>query len=227
MPGNSPIIVFVDNSLHQIFKSLDALKIVYKEVKAFNDEVQALEFIYSNPTDILFFNLDLLPNDAVTICKEIMQKKLESHPFIIIYSDKQDDFVQELAFNSGIDSFINFQHKPAVLQLFIKNLLNRRKKINAVANDKSIVIDRDRYLILKKGEPVQLPRKEFRIFELLFSNPQKFFSKQEIAMEIWADSAVAGKRIIDVHIYNIRQFFGKRVIQSQKGRGYRMNSKYV
>jgi DNA-binding response OmpR family regulator len=224
--SNSATIVFIDNSLHQIFKSLDVLKTSYDKIKVFNNEKEALEFIYNYPTDLLFLNLDLLPNDAVTIAKEILHKKLESHPFIVIYSDKQDDFVQELAFNSGVDSFINFQNKPAVLQLFIKNLLGRRKK-PLIDDNKSIIIDKDKYLVFKKGEPIQLPRKEFRIFELLFNNPQKFFSKTEIANEIWEDSAVAGKRIIDVHIYNIRQFFGKRLIQSQKGKGYRINSKYV
>ncbi len=226
MISNTATIVFIDNSLHQIFKSLDVLKTVYHKIKVFNNELEALEFIYSNPTDLLFLNLDLLPNDAVTITKEILHRNLESHPFIIIYSDKQDDFVQELAFNSGIDSFINFQNKPAVLQLFIRNLLSRRKD-KLVENKKSIIIDNERYLVFKKGEPIQLPRKEFRIFELLFSNPNKFFSKTEIANEIWQDSAVAGKRIIDVHIYNIRQFFGKRLIQSQKGKGYRINIKHV
>lgn len=226
MLSNPATIVFIDNSLHQIFKSLDALKGAYEKIMAFNNEQEGLDFIYSHPTDILFLNLDLLPNDAVTITKEILQRKTETPPYIIIYSDKQDDFVYEIAFNSGVDSFINFHNKPAVLQLFIKNLLSRRKKTGS-DEKRSIVIDNEKFLIFKKGEPVQLPRKEFRVFELLYHNPQKFFSKSEIATAIWDDVAVANKRIIDVHIYNIRQFFGKRVIQSQKGKGYRINSKYI
>lgn len=227
MKGKYQLIVFIDNSLHTIFKSINALQIFYKGIKAFNNTEQALDFIYSNDTDILFINLDLIPNDSITIIKELLQKKLKSKPFIILYSDKQDDFLQELAFNAGVDSFINFHNNPAILQLFIKNLLFRRKKISQTEEKKEILIDKDRYLVLTKGEPVQLPRKEFKIFELLYNNPQKFFSKLEIALEIWEDSSVAGKRIIDVHIYNIRQFFGKQVIQSQKGIGYKINSKFI
>jgi len=226
MPANSAVIVFVDNSLQRIYKSVDALKDVYDKINVFNNEKEALEFIFSNPTDIVFLNLDLVPDDAVTITKEILQKKMDPAPFIVIYSDKQDDFIYELAFNSGIDSFIHFHNKPAVLQLFIKNLLSRRKKL-PLENKKNILIDTERYLVFKKGEPIQLPRKEFKVFELLYNNPHKFFSKPEIAVEIWSDVNVAAKRIIDVHIYNIRRFFGKRVIQSQKGKGYRINSKYI
>lgn len=226
MHANAAEIVFIDNSINQIFKSLDGLKDTFSNIKAFNDEREAISYVDQKPVDLLFLNLDLLPNDAVSVTKEIRQKNLESNPFIVVYSDKQDDFVQEMVFNSGADSFINFHNKPAILGLFIKNLLRRRiKKEKEI--DRAIVIDNDRYLVLKKGEPVQLPRKEFKVFELLYTNPNKFFTKTEIATQIWGEPKVAEKRIIDVHIYNIRQHFGKRVIQSQKGKGYRINSKYI
>jgi len=100
MPANPAVIVFVDNSLQRIYKSVDALKDVYDKINVFNNEKEALEFIFSNPTDIVFLNLDLVPDDAVTVTKEILQKKMDPGPFIIIYSDKQDDFIYELAFNS-------------------------------------------------------------------------------------------------------------------------------
>ena len=71
-----------------------------------------------------------------------------------------------------------------------------------------------------------LPKKEFKILLLLHQNQNKFFSKKELALSVWNDENVAKKRTIDVHIYNIRQIFGKKIIQSQKGKGYRLNKKY-
>jgi DNA-binding response OmpR family regulator len=226
MRSEQAVIVFIDNSIHKIFKSLEVLKGCYADIKAFNDEREGIDYVTEKSPDLLFLNLDLIPNDAVSVTKEIRQKGIDSNPFIIVYSDKQDDFVQEMVLDSGADSFINFHNKPAILQLFIKNLLKRRNK-PAVNDLRSIIIDNDRYLIFKKGLPVQLPKKEFQVFELLYSNPSRFFSKTEIANTVWNDEKVAGKRIIDVHIYNIRQVFGKRVIQSQKGKGYRMNKKFI
>ncbi|MGZ3921567.1 MAG: response regulator transcription factor [Bacteroidia bacterium] len=226
MRTNTAKIVFIDNSIHTIYKSLDGLKARFENVKAFNNEQEGIDYINHVWTDLIFLNLDLLPNDAVSVTKEIRHKHLESNPFIVVYSDKQDDFVQEMVFNSGADSFINFHQKPAVLQLFISNLLKRRTK-GAVESRSAIVIDNERYLIYKRGEPVQLPRKEFRVLELLSSNPDKFFTKPEIALSIWHDEKIAEKRIIDVHIYNIRQVFGKKLIQSQKGKGYRLNKKFI
>jgi DNA-binding response OmpR family regulator len=219
-------IIFVDNSINSIFKTVEVLKRTYDKITVFNQEKDFFEFIDESLADVIFLNLDLQPNDAVALCKEIKQRQLESNPFIIIYTDKQDDFVQELAFNSGVDSFINFHQKPSVIELFLKNLLRRRVKIN---NDlkRDVVIDNERHLIFKNGVAFQLPRKEFKLFELLYNSSDKFFSKTEIASSIWNDEAIANKRTIDVHVYNIRQFFGKRIIQSQKGKGYRINKKLI
>jgi DNA-binding response OmpR family regulator len=226
MSVNSSSIIFVDNSVNRIFKTIDVLKLSFTNIVIFNQEKDLFDFLDENTCDVIFLNLDLQPNDAVALTKEIRQKNLESNPFIIIYTDKQDDFVQELAFNSGVDSFISFHNKAAVMELFLKNLLRRRVKVFKNSK-KEVIIDHDKYLIFKNGEPFQLPRKEFKLFELLYNSSEKFFTKSEIAGYIWQDESVANKRTIDVHIYNIRQFFGKRIIQSQKGKGYRMNKRLI
>jgi len=226
MPISEATIVFVDNAIHKIFKTVESLKEEYPRVVVFNSEQDFFDELVNVEPDIIFLNLDLQPNDGVALAKEIQLRKLASLPFIVLYSTKQDDFVQELAYNSGIDSFINFQQKSAVMKLFVRNLMRRRIKTIQV-QDRKVIIDGDKYLIFKDGEPFQLPRKEFRLFELLYANSDKFFSKPEIASIIWEDPSVATKRTIDVHIYNIRQLFGKRIIQSQKGKGYRMNKKVI
>lgn len=226
MSDSGSSIIFLDNSIHRIFKTIEVLKSSFRNVSIFNQEQDFFEFLEKNPADVVFLNLDLQPNDAVAICKEIRQKNSESNPFLVIYSEKQDDFVQELAFNSGVDSFINFHTKPAVMELFLKNLLRRRVKVK-INSKREVIIDNERHLVLKNGVAFQLPRKEFKLFELLYNSSEKFFSKLEIAGTIWNDESIANKRTIDVHIYNIRQFFGKRIIQSQKGKGYRINKKLI
>lgn len=226
MTSNIYSIVFFDNSISRIFKTIDLIQNSYSNVFTFNQEKDFFDFIENENCDVIFLNLDLTPNDAILITKDIKTRNLNSKPFIVIYSDKQDDFAQEFAFDSGADSFINFHTKPSVMLLFLNNLLRRRIKIKS-GPGKEVILDDEQFLIFNKGVPIQLPRKEFKVFELLYNTPDKFFSKTEIAGLIWLDESVANKRTIDVHIYNIRQFFGKRIIQSQKGKGYRINKKVI
>ncbi len=90
-----------------------------------------------------------------------------------------------------------------------------------------MLIDPERYMVFKKGEPIQLPKKEFVLFSFLNTDPDKFFSKAEIAEHVWQDELVAKKRTIDVHVYKIRQLLGSTIIISKKGAGYRINKKLI
>ncbi len=220
------LIVFIENSIDQIFKTISHLKTKYQNIDVFVTENSFLEFFKKNSPDIIFINLDLKPNDAFYILKEIKQIEKQPNPYVVIYTENNDDFVQEFALNSGADFFINFHQKPVMIELFIKNILKRKVKTKLDVK-KKIYIDLDSYLIFKEGKPFQLPRKEFMLFELLYNNSDKYFSKVDLAKIIWADESMALKRTIDVHIYNIRQFFGKNIILSKKGIGYSLNKKLI
>lgn len=219
-------IAFVDNLVHEILKSYDTLREDFPGTYLFTHEKELFELMEKQKVDLVLLNLDLSPNDGIHLMKEIVSRQKPEPPLVVIYSPKQDDFVQELALNSGADSFIGFYRRAAVLRLFVKNMLSRRKP-HPRQRGRQVEIDLDSFLVYMNGKPVQLPRKEFMLFQLLYNNSHRFYSKADIATEIWHDEKVAQKRTIDVHIYNIRQFFGKRIIQSQKGKGYRINKKLI
>jgi two-component system response regulator BaeR len=218
---------FLDNTVQHIFKSVEVVRETFPNTQLFTHESELFESIRSSSIDLVLMNLDLAPNDAIEVLRELRSAPAASQPFVVIYSLQQNDFIQELAFDSGADAFISFHRKPVVLKHFVANLLSRRIVNSKLIPDQDFAVDKEKYLIYRKGQPFQLPRKEFQLFEMLFNNSGKFFSKKEIASEIWKDEKIALRRTIDVHIYNIRQFFGKRVIQSQKGRGYRINKKFI
>jgi two-component system alkaline phosphatase synthesis response regulator PhoP len=66
-----------------------------------------------------------------------------------------------------------------------------------------------------------LPRKEFALFDLLFSEPDRLFSREEIYSRVWGSEVVVGDRTIDVHIRRLRRKIGNEHIVTVKGMGYR------
>lgn len=215
-------IAFLDQTPHKIEKSLELLRPIYKNLKLFTQESELMNYLNHQIPQVIFLNLDLQPNDGIVILKEIRSRPFDEQPYVVLFSEKQDDFLQELAFASGADAFIGFQLRPMTLKLFLQNLLWRRNKQYPGTITEDLHIDTERYLIYHNGQAIQLPRKEFQLMELLYTNSGKYFSKPEIADLLWKDNTIANKRIIDVHIYNIRQLFGKNIIHSQKGKGYRL-----
>jgi two-component system alkaline phosphatase synthesis response regulator PhoP len=215
-------IVILDQSSYKIAKTIELLRSIYKNLTVFSEEEELLKHLEVHHPQVIFLNLDLQPNDGIAILKEIRLRHFKEVPYVVLYSEKQDDFLQELAFASGADAFISFQLRPMTLKLFLQNLLWRRNIQYPSKVEVGLHIDTERYLIYHNGQPIQLPRKEFQLMELLYTNSGKYFSKPEIADLLWKDNSIASKRIIDVHIYNIRQLFGKNIIHSQKGKGYRL-----
>ncbi len=225
IPNNT--IVYYDTQLSLVYKTIDHLKKAFSNLVVVKSEAEFFEFIKNNKADILIVNLDVNPLDGIGITRETISIYEDKKPYIIVYSNKQDDFLQELAYNSGVDAFINSNYAPVLLELLIKSLLRRLKTTPAPrVKSNELIVDEEEFLVIKNGVKIELPKKEFKMLLLLQRNDTKFFSKLELAKEIWNDEEIAKKRTIDVHIYNIRQIFGKHIIQSQKGKGYRINKKY-
>jgi len=84
-----------------------------------------------------------------------------------------------------------------------------------------IIIDKERYMVVKEGEDLVLPKKEFELLALLHSKPNKVFTREEIFSSIWGDNIIVGDRTIDVHIRKLREKIGDDYIKTIKGVGYK------
>jgi DNA-binding response OmpR family regulator len=84
-----------------------------------------------------------------------------------------------------------------------------------------IVIDKERYVVIKEGKELILPRKEFELLALLMSKPGKVFDRNTILEQVWGTDVVIGDRTIDVHIRKLREKIGSNYIKTLKGVGYK------
>ena len=75
--------------------------------------------------------------------------------------------------------------------------------------------------MIRDGQEITLPRKEFALLDLLHSSPGKLIPREEIYAKIWGTEVVVGDRTIDVHIRKLRQKIGDERIVTVKGVGYK------
>jgi DNA-binding response OmpR family regulator len=216
----------IDNTVAPILKSAEAIRETFGKIEVFTSEESAFHILNEQHIDIVLVNLDIKPNDAIIFTRELRQTYNANHPFVVVYAKKIEDFILELAYESGVDAVIDFHQKPDVLIPFLKNLMARRQN-KKQQKSKLFDLDEESFLIHKGNASISLPRKEFLLFKLLYQTPDKFFTKQEIATLIWKDESIAQKRTIDVHVYNIRKAFDCPIIKTQKNRGYAINKKLI
>ncbi len=183
--------------------------------------------LHNNQVSLVILELDLKQKDGITITSDIRNLKGIEQPFIIIFSSKQDDYIQITAFNAGADDFIITPIKPILLEARICTLKKRhahslnRQEIKD--ENVKFFVDREQYLIVTENGKISLPRKEFEMIDLMFQNAHKVFTRQDFARLIWNAPEVANSRTIDIHIRNIRRILGNDIIKTSKGIGYTIN----
>lgn len=162
--------------------------------------------------------------DGIETCREIREIPGLKNVMIAFLTARNEDYSQIAGFDVGADDYINKPIKPRVLISRIKALLKRSGTTENIPSDKvdmgGIKIDRERYLVIKDGVEINLPKKEFELLDLLASKPGKVFTREIILDKVWGGDVVVGDRTIDVHIRKLREKLGEDFIRTVKGIGY-------
>lgn len=163
--------------------------------------------------------------DGIEACEHIRKIPELQQTIITFLTARSEDYSQVAGFDAGADDYIAKPIKPKVLVSKIKALLRRFKEEEAqgdVLRVGDIEINRESYKIIKDGEEIVLPRKEFELFYLLASKPGKVFKREEILDKVWGNEVIVGGRTIDVHIRKLREKIGDDWFKTIKGVGYKM-----
>lgn len=94
---------------------------------------------------------------------------------------------------------------------------------------KDIVMEPDQHRVTISNREITLTKREYLILELLLSNPQKVFTKNNIYESVWNEEFVGEDNAVNVHISNIRQKLAKanpeeNYIQTVWGIGFKMKT---
>ena len=195
----------------------------YQVITAENGQ-EAIKFAKKYNPHLILLDIMMPEMDGIEACEKIRKINSLENVIIAFLTERGEDYSQVAGFEAGADDYITKPIKPKVLVSKIKSLL-RRLKTEKNSEDSlkigDIVIDREEYVVYKSGEKISLPRKEFELFSLLTSKPNKVFKREVILDTVWGNEVVVGGRTIDVHIRKLREKIGDNHFKTVKGVGYK------
>ncbi|MCZ8144774.1 response regulator transcription factor [Flavobacterium sp.] len=195
----------------------------YKIVTATNGK-EAVAAAKKERPHLIIMDVMMPEMDGMEACENIRKIPELTNTIITFLTARSEDYSQVAGFDAGADDYIAKPIKPKLLVSKVKALL-RRLKDDAVSNENitvgGIEINREEYKIIRDGEEIILPRKEFELFYLLASKPGKVFKREEILDKVWGNEVIVGGRTIDVHIRKLREKIGEDLFKTIKGVGYK------
>lgn len=183
-----------------------------------------IEVAKNEKPDLIILDVMMPDLDGIETCAEIRSTTGLKDVLIAFLTARNEDYSQIAGFDVGADDYINKPIKPRVLISRIKALMRRKNKPEETAKKidlGTLQIDREKYLVLKEGREIALPKKEFELLSLLASKPGKVFTREVILEKVWGDDVVVGDRTIDVHIRKLREKLGDDFFKTVKGIGYK------
>ena len=102
----------------------------------------------------------------------------------------------------------------------MSSVLTTSKK-EYVFND--IKLDSVQKKVFRGENYIRVGPTEFRILQLLMSNPRQVFSREDLLKEVWGNSVYVEMRTVDVHIRRLRKAlneFGPDYIRTIRATGY-------
>jgi len=222
--ANSKKILIVDDE-DDILEFLEYnLKNQGYEVATALDGKEAIKSALKFLPDLILLDIMMPIMDGIETCTELRKLDKFKNTVIAFLTARNEDYSQIAGFDAGGDDYITKPIKPKVLNKRIEALLKRTTPQLAIADVSKfgeLSIDREQFLIFKGDESVVLTKKEFELFDLLSSKPNKVFKRLEIYNKVWGSDLIVGDRTIDVHIRKLREKLGDDYIKTVKGVGYK------
>lgn len=197
------------------------------ETSVARNGVEALERARAEAPDLVILDVMMPGMNGLEVCRRMRQDAHLRHIPILMLTARTDEADQVRGLDVGADIYLGKPVSVPVLVSQTRALLRsalRSETPPDLLRVHDLEINRDRYLVYRRGEApeeLRLPRKEFELLYFLASHPGRVFSRHELLDEVWGRDVYVVDRTVDVHVRKIREKLGSDYIETVKGVGYR------
>ncbi|ABL99311.1 response regulator [Shewanella amazonensis] len=192
------------------------------ETRVFHDGSDVVEAVKNETPSLMLLDLMLPGKDGLSICQEL---RVFSELYIIMTTARVEEVDRLLGLDTGADDYVCKPYSARELTARVRAVL-RRLDGKLTAAGTSLKVDESGLSISFGGQTVVLTALEFRLFNLLYSQPNRIYSRSQILDLLYSDFRVLSDRTVDSHIRNLRKKLTglnteQEMIRSIYGLGYR------
>ena len=171
------------------------------------DGKSALEFIRTNPPDLVILDLMLPGVDGFDVCREV--RKRSDLP-IIMLTAKDDEFDRVLGLELGADDYVVKPFSVRELMARVKTVLRRVQPAAEPALSEPALqagelrLDPACHIVSWRSVPFELTAIQFDVLRVMLAQPGRVFSREELLNQVWGYEYYGDTRTVDSTIKRLR-----------------------
>ncbi|HTR54524.1 MAG TPA: response regulator [Kofleriaceae bacterium] len=193
---------------------------------------EGLAAVRANKPDVVVLDLMLPDQSGYDVCKAIRADSEIDDCGVLMLTAKGEAEDRILGLEVGADDYVvkPFVVREVVLRVTaLANRLAERRAVPASGGGGAplkagpIELDPVTHDVRISGAPTQLRPLEYKLLQLLVSDPGRVFSREELLEQVWEMRGDINTRTVDVHVRRLRVSLGPAadVIETVHGFGYR------
>lgn len=178
------------------------------EVDCAYDGEEALELAKNKEYDLVLLDVMLPKLTGFEVCQQI--REFSEMP-IVMLTAKGDDMDKILGLEYGADDYITKPFNILEVKARIKAIMRRSGKKEVKMDESNLIvkhdmkIDRESRRVFIEDQEINLTAKEFDLLEILATNPNKVYNRDQLLNLVWKYEYAGDARTVDVHIRRLRE----------------------
>ena len=172
-----------------------------------SDGEEGLQKARRNSYDVMILDVMLPKRDGFSVCKEL--RKEENPVYIVMLSARDDEFDRVMGLDVGADDYMTKPFSSREVVSKVKAIMRRKgmhhQKACTERLSQQLILDQRRFEVLINEEVIDFTLKEYELLEFLIHHQGQALSRNLLLDRLWGYEYDGDTRIVDVHIFKIRE----------------------
>lgn len=193
-------------------------------VSVAQNNAEALKLVESGGIDLAVLDVSLGADSGYELCSRV--RRFSDLP-ILFLTARSSEMELIRGFQAGGDDYLTKPFRMQELLVRVQALLRRAgKRESGTVKTGALVLDAEKHLLKKDGEPVKLSGVEWKIVSALLEHHPRSLTREELLYLVWDKDAVfVEENTLNVNVSRLREKLGScggyPYIETVRGVGYR------
>lgn len=192
------------------------------DVITVSDGEEAIATLAKGQFDIAVLDIMVPKKNGLLVLEYLKEQGIDLPCIMLTALD--DEQTQLKAFNLYADDYVIKPVSPIILLKRMETIIRRvSNHKNTPVNNNEFYLLEESYQAFFQGKSLTLTLSEFLILQMLWKEPNRVFTREQIILHTFNEDYIGNDRIIDAHVKNLRKKLPFPCIRTVIGVGYQFD----